>query len=386
MGGEISIKSCFIEYVVAVLIFLSIQPYFVWHFELLGLLIAFSFIILSFIRCKGISKINSSFCLWILFLFLWFAIRDGKNFFGIIATSLLCFILIFPTDYLCRIFGRFVKVYAVLMIPSIIVYILIVFVGVSSLPSRIIEPLNILKDHDYTQYPFLLMINRLDVGMFRFMAYFDEPGVVGTISGVLLFLHGLKLNRWETYPILISGLFSLSLAFFLMLFANILLFQPFKVKIVFLAILLSLAIYFATDEVVGKLIFERLEFEDGQLAGVNRTTSNMDAFMKRFVDSDEFWFGYGNNYAQEVVNEGGASYKDLIVNYGIVGFISFIMVSLVGAINRIGLSIELIIYIAVWGAIIYQRPFIFSLIYFFLLYIPLFYLKNKQNKRLYYYE
>lgn len=376
----------FIEYLVAFLIFLSIPPYFVWHIGYLNLFILLVFIVLSFIQCKSISKMNLTFCLWILFLFLWFAIRDDKNFFGIIATSLLCIILLFPTDYLCQIFRRFVKVYAALMIPSIIVYILIVFVGISSLPSQIIEPLNILKDYDYTQYPFLLMINRLDVGMFRFMAYFDEPGVVGTISGVLLFLHGLKLNRWETYPILISGLFSLSLAFFLMLFANIILFQPFKVKMIFMTILLSLGIYFATDEVVGKLIFERLKIEDGQLAGVNRTTSNMDAFMKRFVNSDKFWFGYGENYAQTVVNEGGASYKDLIVNYGIIGFISLVIVSFISAIKRIGLSIEFMIFIAIWGAIIYQRPFIFSLIYFFLLYIPLFYLKDRQNNRLYHHE
>ena len=381
-----SIKSNLIEYSVAGLMFLSIQPYFIWRIELLGLFIAFSFIVLSFIRCKGISKINSSYCLWILCLFLCFAIRDGKNIFGLIAVSLVCLILLFPTDYLCRVFDRFVKIYALLIIPSIVVYIIVVFGVITSFPSQIIEPLNALKDYDYTQYPFLVMVNKLDAGAFRFMAYFDEPGVVGTISGVLLFLRGLQLKNWETYPILISGMFSLSLAFYLMLFANILLFQSFKVKIVFISLLSALAIYFATDEVIGKLIFDRLEIEDGQLAGINRTTTNMDVFMKRFVNSDKFWFGYGDSYAQNVVNEGGASYKDLIVNYGIIGFISLVIVSLTGAIKRLGFSIELIIYIAVWAAIIFQRPFIFSLIYFFLLYIPLFYLKDRHNKRLYHHE
>lgn len=383
MKGFANIKNSCIEYLAALLIWCSIQPYFLWKVELLGLVIVLSFILISFIRCKSISGVNITFFLGILSLFLVFAIRDGKNIFGITSVGLLCFILLFPSWYLCRIFNCFIKIYAALIIPSIVVYILVMFVGVS-IPSQIIEPLNALKDYDYTQYPFLVMINRVDVGMFRFMAYFDEPGVVGTISGVLLFMHGLRLNRWETYPILISGLFSLSLAFYLMLFVNILLFQSFKVKFVFVLLLSALAVYFATDEVVGKLIFERLEIEDGELAGINRTTSTMDTFMKRFVSSDKFWFGYGNNYAQKVVNEGGASYKDLLVNYGLFGFLSLIIISMFGAIKRLGFSIDLLIYVTVWGAIIYQRPFIFNLIYFFLLYIPLFYLKDKQNKRLYY--
>lgn len=383
MKGFANIKNSCIEYLAALLIWCSIQPYFLWKVELLGLVIVIAFILLSFIRCKSISGVNIAFFLVVLLLFLIFAIRDGKNIFGITSVGLVCFILLFPSWYLCRIFNCFIKIYAALIIPSIVVYILVMFVGVS-LPSQIIEPLNTLKDSDYIQYPFLVMINRLGAGTFRFMSYFDEPGVVGTISGVLLFIHGCQLKRWETYPILISGLFSLSLAFFLMLFANIILFQPLRTKVFFIALLSSLAIYFATDEVVGKLIFARLEIEDGELAGINRTTSSMDSFMKRFVDSDKFWFGYGNNYAQKVVNEGGASYKDLLVNYGLFGFLSLIIISMFGAIKRLGFSIDLLIYVTVWGAIIYQRPFIFNLIYFFLLYIPLFYLKDKQNKRLYY--
>lgn len=367
-------------YVIAFLVFLSVPPYFVWNVNNYSLFVCVGFIIVSFLYCKNITKELDGIIAWlmILLLFMYLSIFDGSNLFGFIFVFLLCFILIFPSNFLCDIFDKFVKIYAFFLIPSIFVYFLVVIFKFTFLPSQILEAVNEIKDYYYIQYPFLVIVED-DISIFRFMAYFDEPGVVGTISGVLLLVCNLRFDKWETYPIIISGIISLSFAFYIMLLVYLLLSENIKVKVFFLMIGVLLAIYFANDDVISKYVFDRFKIEDGQLAGVNRTVNTMDVFMERFIYSDKFWFGYGNNYAQEVVNVGGASYKDLIVNYGIIGFILFVIISLAVAYRHLGFSKNFFLYLIIFGSIVYQRPFIFIFIYFFLLYVTIYYLKYKEN-------
>ena len=246
-------------------------------------------------------------------------------------------------------------------------YCVTVILGIS-LPSQTIPPLNTLKDYYYIQYPFLLVPSGFIGEMFRFEAIYDEPGVVGTISGILLLLRGLNLKKWDTYPILISGILSLSLAFYLMLFTYVLFFQSIKAKMVTITTLIVFAFYFYNNEFVNERLFERLKIENGQLVGVNRTTGTIDSFMNTYVTSEKFWWGYGEKYAQRVVNRGGASYKDLIVDYGILGFSLFVLITLIKGIKELGMSRMFVIFLIIFIFIVYQRPFIFSLIYFFLIY------------------
>lgn len=376
---KIVVKNEFIEYIVSFLIFLTIPPYFVWGYNRIELLAVILILLCSFIRNRVGNLKHFGFCFVLYVLYALFALRDSQGVFGILVRGLPCFIFLFPYDYLSNIFKKFSAVYAVILIPSIIVYIVLVFVGLS-LPSQIISPMNSAKSIDYLQFPFLLVPSNTNiVDMFRFMALFDEPGVVGTISGVLLFVRGIRLKDWIIYPILISGILSFSLAFYLLFFVYILFYQSIGAKVITVLVLIFLAFYFGENDFVQEKIFERLQIEDGQLTGMNRTQISMDNFMRDFKNRDEYWFGYGNNYAQNVVNKGGASYKDLIVNYGIIGFSFFVIISLALGIKELGLSKGFIIYFISFWAIIYQRPFIFSPIYLFLIYSPIFYIKQVRN-------
>lgn len=77
----------------------------------------------------------------------------------------------------------------------------------------IISPLNTIKSYEYIQYPFLVVSQVSDFVYFRFCAYYDEPGVVGSIASLLLIGNRFNLRLWENWPILIAGLFSFSLFF-----------------------------------------------------------------------------------------------------------------------------------------------------------------------------
>lgn len=371
-------RSNFIEYAVAFIIFLSIPPFFMWSFDKLAPIYSFLVFFLSLLKFRKLKKTNLLFFTSISLLFLYMSIRNGSNIFGYLAPQLLCSVLLFPSKFLHDVFDKFSKLYAATIIPSILMYVLVVLIGVD-ISYEIVEPLNALKDYDYLHYPFLIVTNKLNIGSFRFEAYYDEPGVVGTISGVLLLARGIHIKKWETWPILISGFLSLSLAFYLMLFANILIFQSIKVKILLTSILMFLGAVLVENEVVGTLIFDRLTIEDGRLAGENRTSSKMDVFMERYVGSNEFLFGYGGNYSQEVVNVGGASYKDFLVNYGIVGFGMLVFFSLLFALVFLSPSKLFVIYFVIFGSVIYQRPFVNHTLYFSLLYFSFLYMSYKKR-------
>ena len=366
-----SIKEC-ISVIIAILLFLSIPPYFVWGVSRFLLILAPLIIIfLSLIYCGSFSKRNISFALSLAVLYLLFALRDGKNITGIIANVSLVFVFAFNSHLIQATYNKFFNIYSFFLIPSIVAYIYVVFLGID-LPYNIIEPENAIKDYLFRQYPFLILSDDISIGAFRFHSYFDEPGVVGTISGILLLINGLNYKKWQTWALLLSGIFSLSFAFYLLLFFNILFFQSTRVKVIFGGIIITLLIIFANNEIVQSLLLNRFMIENGQVAGINRTTSSMDFFMANFWNSDKLYLGYGNGYSQNFVNVGGASYKDLLINYGIIGLGSLSFLSILYGIKHLRFTKRLFVFGLIWGCIIYQRPFIFNLIYFYLMYIILF--------------
>lgn len=365
------IKEC-ISAIIAFLLFLSIPPYFIWNLSGLLILVAPVVIIfLSLIYCGSFSKRNIGFALALAVLYLLFALRDGNNIFGIIARVLLVFIFAFNSRLIQATYKYFYNIYSFFLIPSIIAYIFVIFLGVD-LPYNILEPENAIKDHLFRQYPCLIVSDDISVRTFRFHSYFDEPGVVGTISGILLLINGLNYKQWQTWVLILSGIFSLSFAFYLLFIFNILFFQSTRVKVIFGGIIIALLIIFANNEIVQTLLLNRFMIENGQVAGINRTTSSMDFFMANFWNSDKLYLGYGNGYSQNFVNVGGASYKDLLINYGIIGLGSLSFLSILYGIKYLGFTKRLFVFALIWGCIIYQRPFIFNLIYFYLMYIILF--------------
>ena len=104
--------------------------------------------------------------------------------------------------------------------------------------------------------------------------------------------------------------------------------------------------------------------------------------MSEFLSSDKLLFGYGNNYAQQVVNIGGASYKDLIVNFGIVGFGLFVSIAFLCALKHVKTIRLFAIYALVFVGIIYQRPSIFNFTFFGLLFFSIFAIPRERHLKI----
>ena len=267
------------------------------------------------------------------------------------------------------------------MIPSIMVFILVLSGFDYLLPNTVLDPIEASKNHNYVHYPFLVMPDYLtNIDYFRFMAFYDEPGVVGTISGLLLLSKKVEFNNWLTYPVLISGLLSMSLTFYVMIVVYILVISNLKTKIWILSIfaIIFFLSYSYVEEYLNTYIIERLEFSGGKMSGDNRTSASFDIFFRNFIRNDyHLFFGYGNNYAK-IVNPGGGSYKDIIVDNGIIFFFAYILSFIMLAGTKLK-NTALLVYIITFACVFYQRPFIHTFVYFILLVLPIYGIKYNYN-------
>lgn len=357
------------EWFLAILMFLCFQPYFIWGFQYFNYLI---FLFALFLLPKCQNKVNIGKLLIIISLYIYLGIKSTETYTGII--FYLCSAVIFFVDYkfLTSIFDKFIRIYVVIMTISLFVHILVT-IGLN-IPYNVIDALNELKrENIYFAYP-LMVTQPFSSG--RFYGVFDEPGVVGTISAVILLARKMDMKNWENVLLLFFGIFSFSFTFYITTLIYIIIFANKKFKIYAICIGLLFLYIFHNNELVSHLLF-RFTIENGSLAGDNR--SNVDEFWyKSFQHSSDYYWGLGRAAKQEY-NMGGASYKDLIISYGLIFFIVYIVTMLTIAFKKIGKK-EILIYAFILFVIIYQRPFIGNISYDLLIYVPVL-LLVKQNKK-----
>lgn len=370
LSGRIS-KSNFKDFegfIFAFCLYMIIPPFYVWRAKV----IAICTLICSVLALKNYfkKKVNflSHFIFFIGFLiaYSYFALNNERSIFGYIAMISVCSLFITSAKFLNIVLEKFIFIYSITLIPSIIVFLLIHIFGLNLLIS-IIKPLNELKNYDYSVYPFLVQPNAIsDILIPRFCGYFDEPGVVGTISAVLLMCSGFNLKKAINIPIFIAGILSFSLAFFIVTFVYVFIFSPVKYKIISIIFILGCIYILSGNDLFKHYYLDRLEFVDGKFAGDNRVASGFDVWYEKFKESDKYYFGVGWSEARKQ-NLSGSSYKELIVAYGIIGFIYYISLCLLFALFQIRFRKEFLLYLFLLFTIIYQRPAITSHIYMFLI-------------------
>jgi hypothetical protein len=123
--------------------------------------------------------------------------------------------------------------------------------------------------------------------------------------------------------------------------------------------------------VLNTYILSRFQIENGQIAGDNRIAgSGFEYFYNNYLHSENVYFVLFSR-ANLQVNLGGYSYKDLIVNYGVIPFIFFILIFMNFAYLKFKWKKEFFISMIVMIAVLYQRPFITNYFYVFLIFAPI---------------
>ena len=160
----------------------------------------------------------------------------------------------------------------------------------------------------------------------RFNSVFMEPGHLGTAGTFLLLTQLGNWKKWYNAIILVSTILTFSLAAFVLLvmvmFVNAWVkgkrILPKLLCLVGFLIIVTIGaiLYNDGDNLLNTLIIERLEIDDGKLAGDNRVTDTFEAAYNDFLQTDDILFG--REYELAEFGWGNAGYRVYIYDYGLV--------------------------------------------------------------------
>lgn len=383
-----------IKLIFAVCIYLNSYCYFMWDTFNSRIIISaltwlsYGSIVLLFaymvIWKRGTHKLNKQ---GFILLILCFLLIIHMGFFGkdpqysillsdIFLILLLITLILIDREDGAEIFIFILKIFAIACVPSAIIFIL-TLAGVN------IPHGTLLSAHEgkrlmgvyYEHYPLgLIIVNPLLPK--RYCGIFDEPGVVGTLCGLFFAASYKRIDKKWLVLLFVEGMLSLSMAFYLLIivFAVIKCFHAGLHKIALLAIVL----------VVGINLFMNANFENAQLVRLqsrmdltsyllvsdNRTTTSYDNEYQRFVDDGGYALFMGKGRGVIAKTPGmtsSASYRNLIYEYGFVGF-GMLIAFIILAYYYFGKSRDSFAFLIVYLASIYQRPWIFSIQYMTILF------------------
>lgn len=193
---------------------------------------------------------------------------------------------------------------------------------------------------------------------YRLCGIFNEPGALGTLCGLLFTVTYTKSKTWEKILLLITGILTVSMAFFLIIvlcvFLNLLkksrkwIFLP----ILLLPLLILLPKIDFGNESINRFV-QRFEITDEGIAGNNRVTDEYKIKFDEFNKSAKSYFGLGQGYS---LATGSSSYKQYIVWFGYIGAGVIFSLWIIFGLLYTHSNIDSIIFLLIFFISIYQRP------------------------------
>jgi len=352
-------------WLVAFLFFLSLYPYFVWSIEPYSdwwLSIPLFLLLLS--QVKGIK--NSVFLVSFIIITVWAGICGGGNIIGISMMALCSIVFAVKDPFLIQIYSRYRFIFVLFLTASLIVYLLVSF-GVSLPYHSVPPPPRNTIDYDYYIYPFYACPSVDDwrnLGINRFNALFDEPGVVGTISFIFLFIEKFSFKKIGNYVLLAAGIFSFSLFFYIasfVYFSYYVLFERSKVVYKLLAgiVILFGLFRFASTEIFEGYIGNRLlwEAEAQTISGDDRSSDDLKRHISDIRGTSTYFFGEPEAVSRY---QGSASLEKQILANGFITIAMFFIFFALYSHKYLKTTKEWVLFYIMFFAIMYNRPTMFS--------------------------
>ena len=364
-------------WICAILLLVTSYPMWLWNTPTIVMLLAEFAILFIAIKNHEFDNMDVWLLLTIVFQFIFFlvySINSNTNLTGrLFAIVQGCG---FISIYLCKSsFWKetvecFIRILAVLLGISLIEYVLLSFFGISA-PVSYIEECPSNPGRAYDGYLFNTFTSD-DLGLVflrRFEGFYDEPGVVGNIAMVLLYIGHFDLKKWYNIVLLLAGIFSFSLVFYIAVCAYFIFAGTNRIRIVFSLILIALIYLFTDNEVVTQYVFGRIQFENGYMSGYNRENYDFENWFNTISLKEYLIFGYTPR--DKVVYT--ASWKWALTLYGVIPFLTYILLLIKSRFDHIAVKRDRILCLMLVFFVIVQRPFIHLYFYSFLLVIPFVY-------------
>lgn len=231
----------------------------------------------------------------------------------------------------------------------------------------IIEPVNPLKKAYKVMYYIHYVNSNIWINsklLYRFQSFFNEPGNLGTLIG-LLFLFDRDLTKLKKSRIIlfISGILTLSTAFFTMICLKILLGKAKLKKIIYILI------FFLITLIVREPIKQNLPFVyrntysklDRVLEKDVRVGEDAKIIMKEHLKSSKVFLGTGKKFGEVYPKIDMSSWKNILYTQGIFGLIIYIVAILyMSKFKNRDTYTKLMVLVFIIN--IYQRPYILNYI------------------------
>lgn len=319
-------------YLASLIMICSIKPWFVWNSSTVLYVLLFLFIFIRFFLTR---KINKKYSLLLILTFVLYTVIDIPHivdikrlieyiFRHIISTSLIILLLYEERISLLKIF---VNIYTWILAISIIIYI-IILLGIPIYSYQV--PIN----DPYYSWGFrnciFLILPMTSLPFYRFQSIFLEPGHVGMISALVLYVIKYNIKSWQGFTLLLSSLLSMSLAAYVLLLLGIAIYKFSFRNLVRNVLLLLILLVTGTiisnhfpDSFFSQALLVRFEYdEDKGFKGNNRTSEDFDYYYEnKFYNTKNILLGVGSDISKVSGDGGNSSYKVFIVQYGILGFI-----------------------------------------------------------------
>ncbi|EMI7296331.1 hypothetical protein V6959_002379 [Vibrio parahaemolyticus] len=297
---------------------------------------------------------------------------------GILIFSLL------PSHIRTSSFNMFLVLVVFILSLSIVQYPLIVLGFVDAIGH--IDPTNYIKasrGQFYINYGFNAVLNDQHLSIFgyqffRFSSIFDEPGMVGTITAILttfILNKKSKNNNFKIAILVLSNILSFSLGGYILLLVGVCSRYFFSLKSISLKLIFNASLIFIllltvlTTDGGKRYILDRVWDGDKITIKDNRVD---DRFEKQYLsalnDSKSLLIGEGKD-AHVRTGHDVSSYKGVIFNYGLLGFVfSIILVfymSLFIKSHRFYLSETSLVLVILLN--MFQRPYDYNFYYYFIM-------------------
>lgn len=311
----------------------SMKPWFVWDNPAI-LYILIIFFILT--RLPFARRINKKHCVLLILCFILYTvvdvphINDAKRFVEYIFRHFICtsLVILLLSEEKASLVKIFINFYAGVLLFSTIIYVLVILgMPIYSYQVSINDP--------YYSWGFsnsLFLILPITSFPFpRFQSIFLEPGHLGMISSLMLYMIRYNMRSWQGIIIFLSSLLSMSLAAYMLLFLGMVIYKlsfgNLLKTITFLLMILmtcTMAYNFFPNSYFSQAILLRLEYdEDKGFKGNNRISEDFEYYYNnKFYKTEHVLLGIGGDNISTISGEGGnSSYKVFIVQYGILGLV-----------------------------------------------------------------
>lgn len=365
-----------LPFVAGLLLFLMLDPYITWAYQsLMFFAVTLPLLGIFWLKQRVMNVRNTLLFVFFALILLLAAVCKRSNLFGLIAFFLFAIIPFMSRSFTKAVYRNFRNIYVVVIFLGLVVWVLVSLHV--PIPHKIIPPMNTWKEYYYDCYPFLVIPHEFVITIetiyasFKFCGPFDEPGVVGTISFLMLLIDKFRLKDKKTLVIFISGLLSFSLFFYMAAFVYLLYFIYFHRKwLLGIVLVSSLATAYVTtydNPFLDQMLWGRIQWnkEKKSISGDNRSDIELNNYFEKVKGTNIYYFGSPDHKLLTYFS-GNASYKNAVLTYGMVSCALYLVFFTLLALLRIGFRKELFLFLGILVLTLYQRPSFFSINYIFL--------------------